>query len=202
LISAYLDHQLTPKQMHMVEDHLAFCARCDEEYQAVRDAKYALRSLASRTPDELAFRIAARLHSEGARAHGLYAHPPLPPSVIATRRTFTAVAFSCVCLFLVAGPFSPATVERYQSWRNAQFPRSSNPFGMPIPVRDALFPGISPFRTMFQDNRPRRSVRVVPVHSSVTYAWGSFAAQPLSPSAAQPSYQVRMANDLDTGFLP
>jgi hypothetical protein len=192
LISAYLDHQLNPTQMHLVEEHLTYCARCDEEYQAVRDAKYALRSLAARSPDELAMRIAARLHAESERPQ-MYGQAPLPAGLISTRRTVTAAAFSCMCLFLVAVPFAPATLERYETWRNAHSPGPRDMFGTPLLTRSGFFPNKTATRPTSMTIRWRRYPSGAQVRT-VTWSWNGFGQQPVR-GLAQPVGSVRYIGD-------
>jgi anti-sigma factor RsiW len=68
LLSAYLDGELDPERMRMVEAHLATCAFCREALAALRAGDAALADLAP-TPSapDLRPRLRRRLRREGAR---------------------------------------------------------------------------------------------------------------------------------------
>ena len=162
LISAYLDHQLTETQARLVEEHLSHCVPCAQEYQAVRAVKYAVRSLSARAPSDIAtYRISERLSDEIDRESGQYDLSQFVPPPYPTRRLFSAMVFSCLCIFTVAAPFSPATMERYHSWRLSALPLSKNPFEAPMLARSNDISAIDPFAYNSVARRTRSATFVV-----------------------------------------
>ncbi len=69
LLSSYLDGAVTGRQMHEVQQHLAACAKCAEEYALLRQTQSMVAALGrKRAPAELALQLRVALSREAARA--------------------------------------------------------------------------------------------------------------------------------------
>lgn len=127
LVSPYLDQQLTGVEMLEMQQHLAECRHCAEEYLSARQIKLLLRSLSlPDTESSLERRILTRLAQEERRSESfLPALPPrsalpaiwlAPPSLQIPlpapsrgQRLAAALALSCLAVLTVAAPFAPST---------------------------------------------------------------------------------------------
>jgi len=65
LFSAYLDGDLTGKQMHAISDHLAECAACGADYASLRETHRLVASIGRKqAPAELALQLRVALSRE------------------------------------------------------------------------------------------------------------------------------------------
>jgi anti-sigma factor (TIGR02949 family) len=64
----YIDRELSPSEVHMVEQHIEECLRCASRYRfeisLIREVRYRLRRI--RLPGDLVARIRLRLDAEAA----------------------------------------------------------------------------------------------------------------------------------------
>ena len=146
LISPYLDHQLSEREMRALQDHLAVCLSCDRERQSLRQVKLLLRGLAEpRLPHDFSqhfsHNVALRLEQPSSGLPGWHVIHLSPPRPQRGRRLVTALALSCLTVVSFALPFAPEA--RHSA-------RSAAAFGEPIfPVpttADALLSGQPPER--------------------------------------------------------
>lgn len=154
-VSPYLDQQLTGLEMLEMQQHLAECRQCAEEYAAARQIKILLRSVTvSRPETSLEERILNRLAEEERRGDlflpmstprlalpAIWQAPsPLslpPPS--RGRRLTTAFALSCLAVFTVAAPFASTTIEVSPPAEQA----SSVSLGQTLPIGPVATGGMS-----------------------------------------------------------
>ena len=126
LTSAYLDQELTGRQMLDIRAHLADCEACAQEWREICEVRRLMRSLVPRLPDDAAHQqLIARLDQEallekGAGALTTFVLRWLPPmnwegAVAALdvrprgRRLASALALSSVAILVAAAPFAPST---------------------------------------------------------------------------------------------
>lgn len=152
LISPYLDHQLSGREQAALQDHLAVCAFCDRERQALRQVKLLLRGLGEpRLPGEypaddfsqrFSQAVSLRLEQPGSALPGWRVMHLPPPRPQRGRRLATALALSCLTVVSFALPFAP----------EARYSAQSAGFGgpaFPLPVStDALLSGQPPERVL------------------------------------------------------
>lgn len=168
LISPYLDHQLTGREMLALQDHLAACVSCDRERQSIRQVKMLLRGLQEpRLPRDFSQTfsqtVALRLeqpHSAAPSWRVLTLSPPRPQR---GRRLVTALALSCLTIMSFALPFAP---EAHESERaSAAFATDSPIFTVPSSA-DALLSGQPPERVLLgSPSASLSSTQLEPVHS-------------------------------------
>jgi predicted anti-sigma-YlaC factor YlaD len=124
LVSPYLDQRLTGAEMLEMQQHLAGCRCCAQEYQEARQTKILLRSLQSSHPTgTLETRIFTRLAQEDRGLQIAWATPafsellpslmPIPGAGAAPRgrRLATALALSCLTVLTIAAPFAPSSAD-------------------------------------------------------------------------------------------
>ena len=116
LISPYLDHQLTGRQMLDMQNHFSQCASCEAEAQSLSQLKSLLRGLHSQQPARgFPEAILARA-SEAQTSTFPWQEALLPLSRPQRgRRLTTALAFSCLTVFAIAAPFAPAARNASES---------------------------------------------------------------------------------------
>jgi hypothetical protein len=108
LISPYLDHQLTGREMLALQDHFAVCASCDRERHSIRQLKALLRGLQEPSlPRGFSGGIALRLEQMEAGPAGWRVLCLPPPKPQRGRRLATALALSCLTMLSVVAPFAP-----------------------------------------------------------------------------------------------
>ena len=116
LISPFLDHQLTGRQMLDLQSHFSECASCEAEVRSLSQLKSLLRGLHSQQP--------ARGFPETILARATAAEVSVFPWQEALlplsrpqrgRRLTTALAFSCLTVFAIAAPFAPAARNASES---------------------------------------------------------------------------------------
>lgn len=111
-ISPYIDGRLTGEQMLEVQGHIENCRTCRNEFMIAREAKLLLRSLPHRSPHVSLERcIQISVSFDQTRSAGFaYSHSysNAPPR---GRRLATALAMSCLTIFVVAAPFGSGTVN-------------------------------------------------------------------------------------------
>ena len=148
LISPYLDHQLSGREMLALQDHLAVCVSCDRERQSLRQIKLMLRGLSEpRLPRDFSQRfsqsVSLRLEQPNGGAPGWQVISLSPPRPQRGRRLATALALSCLTVVSFALPFAPEARDSA---------RSAAGFGGPVfPVpatTDALLSGQPPERVL------------------------------------------------------
>ncbi len=137
LISPYLDHQLTGRELLALQDHLAVCASCDRERQSLRQVKLLLRGLSQpRVPPgfsrNFSETIALRLEQPGSGPSRQVLCLPRPQR---GRRLATALALSCLTMVSLAAPFAPEAHEALRA--SAAFASGGPAFPVPSST-DAL----------------------------------------------------------------
>ena len=131
LVTPYLDQQLTGQQMLEMQRHFEECSACADEMRSILRIKMLLRSLHSPAPNRILPRhISQRLHEPIFQPLA-----SLPPP--RGRRLATALALSCLALFIVAAPFAPATYDVIRATGvRSVFAASILPYS-PVPFRAA-----------------------------------------------------------------
>ena len=117
LISPFLDHQLSGREMLALQDHFAVCASCERERQSIRQVKMLLRGLRDpRLPRDFSQNfsqtVALRLEQPQGMAHEWRVLRLPPPRPQRGRRLATALALSCLTVVSFALPFAPEARER------------------------------------------------------------------------------------------
>ena len=108
LISPYLDHQLTGREMLALQDHFAVCPSCERESQSIRQLKALLRGLREPSlPRDFSGAVALRLEQADAGMPGWRVLCLPPPKPQRGRRLATALALSCLTVVSFAAPFAP-----------------------------------------------------------------------------------------------
>jgi anti-sigma factor RsiW len=115
LISAYLDQELTGRQMLDMRAHMRLCPACARECRETGEMRRLLRALLPPAPPaEAERRLAERLARPELPAWALLAatltapSPTSPPPAAPRgRRLATALGLSCVVILAVAAPFAP-----------------------------------------------------------------------------------------------
>ena len=116
LISPFLDHQLTGRQMLDLQSHFSACTSCEAEVQSLTQLKSLLRGLHSQQPARgLSDTILAR--ASAAETNSFPWQEALLPLSRPQRgrRLTTALAFSCLTVFAFAAPFAPAVRDVSES---------------------------------------------------------------------------------------
>jgi hypothetical protein len=73
LLSPYLDGLVTGNQMRAIGNHLATCARCNQEYTGLRQTQQLLSKIGRRkAPDDLALKLRVAISQEAARSRRSY----------------------------------------------------------------------------------------------------------------------------------
>ena len=110
LISPYLDHQLTGRQMLDLQQHFSECRSCESEARSLQQVKRMLRALQSHRPgDHFPEALMARVTDSQAVTfpwQGVSLPLARPQR---GRRLTTALAFSCLVVLITAAPFAPAS---------------------------------------------------------------------------------------------
>lgn len=110
-LSPYIDGRLTGRQMLEIQEHLGGCRSCAGEFLMIREAKTLLRSLPIRTPSASFEREIRRQALLDPLRFPLLVSPSSWSPPPRGRRLATALALSCVGIFVVAAPFGSGTVE-------------------------------------------------------------------------------------------
>lgn len=110
-LSPYIDGRLTGRQMLEIQEHLGGCRSCAGEFLMIREAKTLLRSLPIRTPSASFEREIRRQALLDPSRIPLLVSPSSWSPPPRGRRLATALALSCVGIFVVAAPFGSGTVE-------------------------------------------------------------------------------------------
>jgi hypothetical protein len=117
-ISPYIDGRLTGEQMLEVQGHIENCRSCRNEFMIAREAKLLLRALPQRSAHVTLERcIQISVSYDQSRSAGYaYSHSSsnAPPR---GRRLATALAMSCLTIFVVAAPFGSGTVNLMRAGR-------------------------------------------------------------------------------------
>lgn len=143
LISPYLDHQLSGREMRALQDHLAVCSSCDRERQSIRQVKLLLRGLSGpRLPQDFSRNfsetIALRLAQPETEMQSWRVLTLAPPRPQRGRRLATALALSCLTVLSFVAPFAP---EAHDALRSSAALASGGP-AFPVPSStDALLSG-------------------------------------------------------------
>jgi len=124
LVSPYLDQRLTGAEMLEMQQHLAGCRRCTQEYQEARQTKILLRSLQSSHPTgTLEARIFTQIAQVDRGLQIVWAAPAFAgilPTMMQMpgvgpaprgRRLATALALSCLTILTIAAPFAPSSAD-------------------------------------------------------------------------------------------
>ncbi|MGI4791518.1 MAG: anti-sigma factor family protein [Janthinobacterium lividum] len=147
LISPYLDHQLTGREMLALQDHFTVCASCERERHSIRQLKALLRGLQEpRLPRDFPSGIAMRLEQVEANPYGwrvLFLPAPKPQR---GRRLASALALSCLTVLSFVAPFAPESRDARQT--SSFFGSDSSGFAVPGPS-DAILSGRLPERITF-----------------------------------------------------
>ena len=108
LISPYLDHQLTGREMLALQEHFSVCDSCEAELRSIRQVKLLLRSLHQPRPHtDLTGQISVRLtQAEQPLWRVLVLTAPRPQR---GRRLVTALALSCLTVLSFAASLAPAS---------------------------------------------------------------------------------------------
>ena len=139
LISPYLDHQLTGREMLALQDHFVACVSCRHEMHSIRQVKALLRGLQEpRLPRDLSGAIALRLEQAEAEPQGWRVLCLPPPKPQRGRRFVTALALSCLTVLSFVAPFAPDPHDI--ALTTSSFLGSGSPaFAVPAPPNAVLF---------------------------------------------------------------
>lgn len=108
LISPYLDHQLTGREMLALQDHFEVCLSCEREMRSIREVKALLRGLREPgLPRGFSQTVVHRLEREQAAQSGWRVVCLPMPKPQRGRRLATALALSCLTVVSFVAPFAP-----------------------------------------------------------------------------------------------